>query len=91
MQFCDILTFEIWIKRNYLVLLHKIAKVLIFIWYMEKQEAKELIKVLGTLEKTISSQTKEYMQFNRKMDTFNESINRLTDKIGTYIQLVQNK
>lgn len=58
---------------------------------MEKQEAKELIKVLGTLEKTISSQTKEYMQFNRKMDTFNESINRLTDKIGTYIQLVQNK
>lgn len=58
---------------------------------MEKQEAKELIKVLGTLEKAISSQTKEYMQFNRKMDTFNESINRLTDKIGTYIQLVQNK
>lgn len=58
---------------------------------MEKQEAKELIKVLGTLEKTISAQTKEYIQFNRKMDTLNDGINRLTDKIGTYIQLIQNK
>ena len=58
---------------------------------MEKQEAKDLIKVLGTLEKTISAQTKEYTQFNRKMDTLNEGINRLVDKIGTYIQLIQNK
>ena len=58
---------------------------------MEKQEAKDLIKVLGTLEKTISAQTKEYIQFNRKMDTLNEGINRLVDKIGTYIQIIQNK
>jgi uncharacterized protein YukE len=58
---------------------------------MEKQEAKDLIKILGTLGKAISEQTKEYTQFNRKMDTFNENIARLNDKIGTYIQLAQNK
>lgn len=71
--------------------MHKIAKVLIFYIDMEKQEAKELIRILGALEKAISAQTKEYIQFNRKIDTFNDGINRLTDKIGTYIQLIQNK
>lgn len=58
---------------------------------MDKQEARDLIKVLGVLEKNIAAQTKEYTQFNRKMDSFNENIARLNDKIGTYIQLVQNK
>ena len=58
---------------------------------MDKQEARDLIRILGVLEKAISAQTKEYTQFNRKMDTFNENIARLNDKIGTYIQLIQNK
>jgi cell division protein FtsB len=58
---------------------------------MDKQEARDLIKVLGVLEKSIAAQTKEYTQFNRKMDNLNENVTRLNDKIGTYIQLVQNK
>ena len=57
---------------------------------MEKQEAKELIKVLGNLEKAISAQTKEMSQIGRKLDTLNDSITRLNDKIGTYIQLQQH-
>ena len=57
---------------------------------MEKQEAKELIKVLGNLEKAISAQTKEMSQIGRKLDTLNDSITRLNDKIGTYIQLKQH-
>ncbi len=58
---------------------------------MEKQEAKELIKVLGNLEKAISAQTKEMSQIGRKLDTLNDSITRLNDKIGTYIQLQQHQ
>lgn len=58
---------------------------------MDKQEARELIKVLTALEKSIAAQTKEYVQLCRKMDTLNENVTRLNDKIGTYIQLVQNK
>lgn len=58
---------------------------------MEKQEAKDLIKVLGMLDKTISSHTKEFTQFSRKIDTLNDNINRLNDKIGTYIQIAQNR
>lgn len=58
---------------------------------MDKQEARDLIKVLGVLEKSIAAQTKEYTQFNRKMDNLNENVTRLNDKIGTYIQLIQNK
>lgn len=58
---------------------------------MDKQEARDLIKVLGVLEKNIAAQTKEYTQFNRKMDTLNENVTKLNDKIGTYIQLIQNK
>jgi septal ring factor EnvC (AmiA/AmiB activator) len=57
---------------------------------MDKQEAKDLIKVLGMFEKTVSSHTKELTQFSRKIDTLNDNINRLNDKIGTYIQLLQN-
>ncbi len=57
---------------------------------MEKQEAKELIKVLGSLEKTISAQTKEMSQTGRRLDTLNDNITRLNDKIGTYIQLKQH-
>jgi len=57
---------------------------------MEKQEAKELIKVLGNLEKAISAQTKEMSQIGRKLDTLNDNITRLNDKIGTYIQLKQH-
>lgn len=57
---------------------------------MEKQEAKELIKVLGSLEKTISAQTKEMSQTGRKLDALNDNITRLNDKIGTYIQLQQH-
>ena len=58
---------------------------------MDKQEARDLIKVLGVLEKNIAAQTKEYTQFNRKMDTLNENVTKLNDKIGTYIKLIQNK
>lgn len=58
---------------------------------MDKQEARDLIKVLGVLEKNIAAQTKEYTQFNRKMDTLNENVTKLNDKIGTYIHLIQNK
>lgn len=58
---------------------------------MDKQEARDLIKVLGVLEKNIAAQTKEYTQFNRKMDTLNENVTKLNNKIGTYIQLIQNK
>lgn len=58
---------------------------------MDKQEARDLIKVLGVLEKNIAAQTKEYTQFNRKMGTLNENVTKLNDKIGTYIQLIQNK
>ena len=58
---------------------------------MDKQEARDLIKVLGVLEKNIAAQTKEYTQFNRKMDTLNENVTKLNDKIGKYIQLIQNK
>ena len=58
---------------------------------MDKQEARDLIKVLGVLEKNIAAQTKEYTQFNRKMDTLNENVTKLNDKIGTYIRLIQNK
>lgn len=58
---------------------------------MEKQEAKDLIKALGMLDKTISFHTKEFTQFSRKIDTLNDNINRLNDKIGTYIQIAQNR
>ena len=43
---------------------------------MEKQEAKELIKVLGYLEKAISAQTKEMSQIGRKLDTLNDNITK---------------
>lgn len=67
------------------------VEVLHFIDNMEKQEAKELIKAITSLDKTIAAQTKEYAQFNRKLDTLNENFTRLCDKLGTQIQLMQNK
>ena len=57
---------------------------------MDKQEAKELTKAVLALERAIVAQTKEYSLHNRKIDSLNENIARLNDKIGTYIQLQQH-
>ena len=57
---------------------------------LEAYLEKELIKVLGYLEKAISAQTKEMSQIGRRLDTLNDNITRLNDKIGTYIQLQQH-
>ena len=57
---------------------------------MEKQEARDLIKALGSLDKTIAAHTKELTQFGRKIDTLNDNVTRLSDKISTYIQIQNN-
>lgn len=61
---------------------------------MDKQEARDLIKAIGSLDKTIATQivayTKEMSAHNRKIDVLNENLTKLNDKIGTYIQLQQH-
>lgn len=57
---------------------------------MEKQEAINLTKAINVLERAIASQAKEYALLNRKMDTLNDNITKLNDKIGTFIQLQQH-
>ena len=58
---------------------------------MEKTEAKELIKVLGSLDKTFSSMQKTMDLRNRHLDKLNNNLQLLIDKIGTTNQLLQNK
>ena len=57
---------------------------------MEKQEAKDLTKAIISLEKTLASSAKDFSLFSRKIDTLNENIARLNDKISTYIQIQQH-
>lgn len=58
---------------------------------MDKQEARELIKALNALDKSLSSMSKLLDIRNRQLDKLNNNFQSLIDKIGTTNQLLQNK
>ena len=57
---------------------------------MEKAEAVALTKAISSLDRTLSNQVKEISNLARKFDVLNDSLIKLNDKIGTYIQLQQH-
>lgn len=53
---------------------------------MEKAEAKDLIKSINGLEKTLDYISKNQVTIARRLETLNDVLLKLCDKLGTQIQ-----
>lgn len=57
-----------------------------FIIKMEKAEAKDLIKSINGLEKTLDYISKNQVTITRRLETLNDVLLKLCDKLGNQIQ-----